>query len=220
MTINFDKLAFKDFMIAMAIFVTITCVALPLTSAGTTIYYVVGTNNQGTLYDSGVSGYQQTVSVTYSSGSAVYSFVTLVESTGDFFAVGFMQGTDANGHLHTNPTYYVDRVLNGVYKIWLSSNANVGENHNYMVYTDATGQIMYASIDGTTPLSESGYLSGGKQASGQTETHNSADVMNHHHWGMQYQDDNRWFDFANLGTYVNSPYQINVVSSTEWYATG
>jgi hypothetical protein len=222
-TLRVGKLALKDFLISIALFVMITCFAFPLVHGGTSgLYYVIGSNNQGAANDYGVRATEQTVSVSVSSGSAVYSFATLIQADNhDFFATGFMQGTDYYGQLHSSPSYYVDRVLNGVYQIWIIGQANAGENHQYSVFTDSTGQSMTASIDGTIQHTENGYKAEAKQANGETETHNTADVMNHHLWGMQYRPlENRYYNFANDLYRVDSPYHQNVISSTEWYATG
>lgn len=201
----------------------ITCLAFPSVYAGTSgRYYVAGANNYGNASDYGVIATQQTVSVSISSGSAVYSFASLIQADNhDFMASGFMQGTDINGQYHSTPCYYVDRVLNGVYQIWILGSATVGQNHQYSVFTDSTGQTIDASIDGVIKHYESGYRAEGKQANGETEAHNTADVMNHHLWGMEYRPvENRYYNFANDLMHEDSPFYYTTVSDTEWYAKG
>jgi hypothetical protein len=219
-TLKSGKLAFRDLLVSGMLFAMVTSIACPLVYAGTwTKSYVAGINNQATNYDFGVKGYQQTVSVSFYSGSAVYSNVALAQSGSDFFSVGFMQGTDINYQLHSTPVYYVDRMIGGSYQIWMYGQATTGENHLYSVFTDFSGQTMYAAIDGVTKKTESGYPQGGKESTGQTETHNTDDVMNHHHWGMQYRSqESRWFSFTNDAYLVNSPYHQTVTDYTEWTA--
>jgi len=215
------KLTLLDLLIAATFFFILTGFTSQIAHAGTPgRYYVLGTNNQGSTTYYGVRSNQQTVNPYVYSGSAVYSFASLTQSNHDFFAIGFMKGTNpANGQWLSTPYYYVDRVLNGVYQFWLLNQATVGENHLYTVYTNYYGNSISASIDGVLKKSESGYLASGKQAAGQTEALNTDDVMNHHLWGMQFRTvESRWFSFYNNAYVAHNPFHINVISSTEWYA--
>jgi hypothetical protein len=211
-----------DCLIATIFFLLLTALTSQTALAGTPgAYYVTGANNNGSSTYYGVTGYQTTVSVYVTNPqSSMYSFVTLIKQTPfQQFAIGTLQGRDPGGVWQSTPVYYVDRVLNGVLGYWQYGQAPIGQNHYYYVFCDGTGSTISASIDGVIKRTESGYATGGKQASGQTEAHNTDDVMNHHFWGMQYRPvESRWFSFYNTLFHQDSPFHYNSISNTEWYA--
>lgn len=211
----------KDFLIAVAIalfLLTVVTVSPVLAQGGH--YFVAVYDNKSAYYYYGVSGYQVTVSVSFQSGSAVASFVGLGQSNGDFFCCGFFQGTDVYGHYYANPTYYVDRVHTQQYSIWTYGQAPTGQNHQYYVYKPIYYGTMSALLDGTTLKTEGGYGTYASIASGQTESLNSLNQMNHHFWNVKgAQAEFRYYAFNNIGVTQNSPYYYTRGGSdAEWWA--
>ena len=216
-----SKSVLLDCSLAGLFFLLVTTLTCQTALAGTPgLYYVVaGNNNPSCTYD-GAGAYQTTASVSVYSQSAVYSFVAVVRSTPpEQFAIGTIQGQDPGGNWLSNPCYYVDRIQNGILGYWQYGQATVGENHYYYVFCDGTGTQISAGIDSTIKKTETGYYAGTKIATGQTEAHNTDDVMNHHFWGAQAKYINRWLAFHDTQFHHDNPFVCSSVSSAEWYAT-
>jgi hypothetical protein len=178
-----------------------------------------------------VKGNQDTLQFYVFNG--VGSFVSLGQDAANTWSVGFMKGwvpnNDTDGtqgwtNLST-PYFFVDRWRNGVHNFKYFTPA--AGNHQYMAFlfhNSATGtNTMYAIIDSTTlQTSLSGYTYAACVASGQTETHDTQDHMNHHFSNMKAGT--LWLlfsPFQNDAVRVDEHYSMNPnPPTTEWWATG
>jgi hypothetical protein len=214
-------LSFADLFVPALLFLTLAAFNARTASASPGFFYVSGFDYNKISQYYGVCGYQTTPSLTVTRG--VGSFFVLLHSSGEFFSFGFLQGYDSYNHWWANPVYFVDRILGGSYHQWLFGAAPANQNHQYWVWESYLDQMMTAKLDigGTIVFQESGYSRLGKMASAQTESHDNTDPMNHHFWGLKAAlVELRYGAWHDDIFHVDSPYHQNVISATEWFATG
>ena len=213
------KLSFLDLLFPLFLFFIVMTFNIPTASAPRGSWHVSGNDYHSIVQYYGVTGYLTTVNLQVTQGSG--SFVSLKQITGDFFSHGFLQGYDGNHIWQATPHYFVDRLLRGSYSFWIFGQAPVGQNHQYWVFENYGAARMNADLDGTCVKQESGYSQAGFIASADTETHASTDPMNHHFWGLKAAlVELRYGNWHDDVFHVDSPYHQNVISQTEWYATG
>ena len=214
----------RDLLVIATIFITLNAFH-SIVSAVQGSYYVAVADNHAYYNYRVVRGNQTTLQSSVTGGVA--SFVNLIQQNGDYFCVGFVRGWAPNGTTWlSTPYYYIDRRLGGNYYFQNFEQAPVGQNQNHQYWLFAYSNYdqiarMYAFVDENLKKMESGYSALGNQAYGQTETHDSLDQMNSHFFDMKAGE---WWliysAFHDDASLVNSPYHLNLISQTEWTATG
>ncbi|HEY4674552.1 MAG TPA: hypothetical protein VIH48_00695 [Candidatus Bathyarchaeia archaeon] len=210
----------RDLLIVTAVFVALNAFNSTVLAVPDVCYVAVWNNRAARDYRS-IRGNQ--TRQTFTVYNATASYVCLYRSSTDFFCAGFAKGYAPNGTWLSVPYYYVDWNING-YNCLFFEQAPAG-SYDYMlfVFSHVNGSnTMYAFIDSNFKTSVSGFSNAGYAALGATETHDTRDQMNHWFSNMRAGEDwCTYSSFTNPLTYEDDPpYNLNLISASEWTATG
>jgi len=226
------KQVLGDLLMIAIVFVTLIAFNSTVLAVATISYAEVFDNNAVPIYRN-VCGNQTTYPFSVENGTA--EFLCLEQTNGDWIEVGICKGWSPNGTdpYHdiwlSTPYYFVERSLYGMlhYNCSLLGPAPTGilQNHNYRIFMITVSGVTsaFAFIDYVLKTSDSGWLSNGNYAVGATETHDTRDQMATHFFDVR--GGTLWLYmqlFQNDYSHCDNspPYNLNMVSDSEWTATG
>lgn len=227
------KKVLGDLLIIATMFVFLIAFSSTVLAFATISFAIVYDNGKAPIYRN-VCGNQTTFPFSVVNGTA--ELLALWQTDGDWIELGVCKGWGPNGTdpYHdiwlSTPYYFVERSLYGMlyYNCSLFGPAPTGilQNHNYRTFmiTDASGvTTAFSFIDYVLKTSDSGWSSNGNRAYGATETHDTRDQMATHFFNVRggtlwlymplFQNDYPHCDNS-------PPYNLNMVSDSEWTATG
>ncbi len=222
-----ESLAPRNPSIIVAFLVLITLVAaLPFLvsqSSGSAGTYHVWVKQWGNVY--GVRGYSKVTNddVLPPGSGGVASVFCLMMTNYGWVQVGFTKGDTLREGYCSTPCFYVEsRTICGDYYAILGP-AEVGSTHEYRIFAVYPYHRWHVTLDGRLIFSESCIPSYDGYAKVFSESKDSLNRINYHHyWGLMYAKNLylTWVYFDDTSSGADYPYHILKISDREFYAYG